>query len=390
MKINSPTMPNKIGSGKTFLVVSGHDLRSKRKANVHYITEELAKRGTTAFFSLGFSWLSNLKGTDPRLGLYIAANEPELFASVETYLWKTILHPGRIDFSPLQSVVRQWFRLYGKALPAWFEDKVRTADVILIESGIGVATLDKVFLLKRPDAEVIYIASDDLHTIRTDKYLVDLLDRHAVNFTGIRVPSSRLASLFPPGSPVHFVPHGVELPSKDEIGPSPYSCQRNAVSVGSMLFDCKFFEIAVDAFPDIEFHVIGCGVPRKMLPARVIYHEEMAHSETLPYIAHASFGVAPYFSKTAPYYLCDTSMKLMQYQYYGLPAVCPNFAAGHQRMRFGYEPGERGSIVCAIRDALSAGFQEPVATLTWSEVVDRILAPGWFPDTQISGLNWFR
>jgi len=57
------------------LIISGHDFRSPRKANIHFIAQELAKIASVRFLSVGFSNLSFIKG-DPRLEL---AGQAKLF-----------------------------------------------------------------------------------------------------------------------------------------------------------------------------------------------------------------------------------------------------------------------------------------------------------------------
>lgn len=37
-----------------FLIVSGHDYRSKRKASLHFIADCLKRRGKVSFYSPGF------------------------------------------------------------------------------------------------------------------------------------------------------------------------------------------------------------------------------------------------------------------------------------------------------------------------------------------------
>ncbi|HHW4680980.1 MAG TPA: GumK N-terminal domain-containing glycosyltransferase, partial [Xylella taiwanensis] len=44
-----------------YLILSAHDYRTPRRASIHFITDELAKRGDTRFFSLRYSWLSRFK-----------------------------------------------------------------------------------------------------------------------------------------------------------------------------------------------------------------------------------------------------------------------------------------------------------------------------------------
>ena len=69
-------------------------------------------------------------------------------------------------------------------------------------------------------------------------------------------------------------------------------------------------------------------------------------------------------------------MKLMQYGWLGLPAVCPSFAVGEHRLRFGYDPADRSSVGGAVGRALAAAHVRDEAVLSWREVTDRLLDPG--------------
>jgi len=124
---------------------------------------------------------------------------------------------------------------------------------------------------------------------------------------------------------------------------------------GSMLFDPEFFVMASKRFPHVAFHIIGSGT--KAHPGygeNVRVYDEMPHHLTLPYIKHASIGIAPYRSANLPRYLADTSLKLMQYDFFKLPAVCPNSIVGDYASRFGYEPGNSESITTAMNAAMAA------------------------------------
>jgi 2-beta-glucuronyltransferase len=136
------------------------------------------------------------------------------------------------------------------------------------------------------------------------------------------------------------------------------------------------------------FHVIGGGRNSAGLASEnLVVWPEMPFSETVRYIRHASVGIAAYTANDAPYYLSDTSMKLLQYQYVGLNGVCPFFACGEFPGRFGYAPDNSASIVSALDRALGADRFEPDDSLflDWSDVVDRILSPGEYADTGIHG-----
>src|ERR1700731_5308772 len=98
------------------LFISVHDFRSLRKASVHFIAAEMAKRGITRFFSVGLSRLSEYRG-DTRSSLSDRANRVEVAAGVECYLWKTAWHPfamRRQMLAPLESAL---FHAYRRMTP---------------------------------------------------------------------------------------------------------------------------------------------------------------------------------------------------------------------------------------------------------------------------------
>jgi 2-beta-glucuronyltransferase len=235
-----------------------------------------------------------------------------------------------------------------------------------------------------PLAKIFYLASDDLETIGVSPFIISEFQKNAVLLDGAFLPSKLLAASMPAGLKLSYVPHGIDADLDSLVGANPYQAGLNAVSVGSMLFDPQFFRVATTHFPDIKFHVIGSGASREQLPEPLVIYSEMPFEDTLSYIKYAVFGIAPYRQAHAPYYLCDTSMKLMQYEYFGLPAVCPEFAVGETHgLRFGYEPGNEQSIISAIRCALRAHRGGGERPLTWSEVTDRILQPDDYADTEI-------
>jgi 2-beta-glucuronyltransferase len=189
-----------------------------------------------------------------------------------------------------------------------------------------------------PRAQIIYLASDALETIGCDQFLRKELARLAGSFDGIRILSTALVTEFPPHTTLHLVPHGIDQGLADIQTVSPYVGGINLVSVGNMLFDRRFFEIASRFLPEVTFHVIGGGVKAVGLTApNLVVYEEMAFRDTIAYIKHADAGVAPYEIRAIAPYLKDTSMKLMQYGFFGIPAVCPHAVVGNHTARFGYE-----------------------------------------------------
>lgn len=373
----------RIGAGLRYLVLSAHDYRSPRKANIHFIARELAKRGETRFFSLRYSLLSRRTG-DPRLSLDSHANRIEKLDGVECYLWKTPIHPfntRRPDLRKLEDLMyRGYVALASRVLKRWLAE----ADVVVFESGVAPVFFDLAKKLN-PRVRTIYIASDDLDTIEVAEYVKDAFRRAAPKMDTIRVPSSTLVNTIPSKGNVALVHHGIDHRLAEESSPSPYQDALNAVSVGSMLFDPGFFAEASHRFPNVHFHIIGCGQPNHpSYGPNVTVYDEMPHEETVRYIRHADIGIAPYRSEAVPAYLADTSMKLIQYDFFGVPAVCPHAVVGQYVSRFGYRPGDGVSVEQAINQALKAPKEASQRHLSWAEVTDRVLAPAEFDDTRVS------
>jgi 2-beta-glucuronyltransferase len=283
---------------------------------------------------------------------------------VRCFLWKTAFHPINLNSRLLNGLSAPLYKLYAHMPCSFLDDALRSASHVIVESGLGAVLLRRARALNL-SAKIAYLASDDLVTVGVHPCVQTELAKagRLINFAC--VPSRRMASGFEwAGGRLFFVPHG--LHSADFAGPSPnpYSAQLNAVSVGSMLFDPEFFQAAAALFPEVQFHVIGAGQTFDA-PSNVIQHAEMNFQKTLPYIRHATFGIAPYRSAQRCDYISDTSMKLMQYEHCGIPAVCPTFAAGDNSSRFGYVPGK------------------PRRFLSWEDVARRLLDPREFADTVV-------
>jgi 2-beta-glucuronyltransferase len=365
-----------------YLVVSRHDFRSPRKADIHFLSAEIAKRGETRFFSVGFSTLSKYN-QDPRLSLNDRANRIEEFNKVQCFLWKTNIHPFNIPFKLLSMVEGAIFEIYLKLLPPLFFEWVKDSKYVVLESGLPVI-FAAIVKKANPQVKIIYTASDDVETIGCARYITRKLDASADQFDWIRVTSRKLADKFQRGKMVCYIPHGIDLNMGDYADPNPYDDRLNAVSVGSMLFDAKFIVAAAQAFPSMLFHIIGGGKAAENLTGENIkIYPEMPFKETLPYLKYADIGLAPYLGEKVHPYLADTSLKLAQYAFFRIPAVCPDAAVGDHAGRFGYDPVNQTSIVSAISAALRSEKVNPVQTLAWADVADRFLSPYDFPETII-------
>jgi 2-beta-glucuronyltransferase len=367
-----------------FLFLTAHDYRTPRKASMHFIAQEHAKRGKVRFFSLRYSWLSRNR-PDGRHGIADLAGRVETVDGVDCFLWKTPLHPVNTHRGWLRLFENAAYKLYAALAPAVLKTWITEADTIYFESGTAVAFFDLAERLN-PKAKKVYIASDELDVINVAQFIKDAVYRISPLVAFSRLHSPRTTKDFAPGSKLYFVAQGIDHEIDSYADPSPYGAGQHAVSIGSMLFDAELFAIAGRQFPAVTFHVIGCGVPRPSdWPANVIHYDEMKFRDTVPYIKHASIAFAPYRADNIPVYLADTSLKLAQYAFFGVPAVCPREVMGDYDHRFGYQPGDADSIKTAIEAALVAGLRSGLKVLSWPQVVDRFLDPQAYPETHMDG-----
>ncbi|MCH4089799.1 GumK N-terminal domain-containing glycosyltransferase [Acetobacter sp.] len=366
-----------------FLVLSVHDFRSRRKASVHFIATELAKRGQVRFYSTGLSRLSEHRG-DTRTDLASRANRVEVENGVECYLQRGLWHPFRIMKTGARPLETAMFCFYRWRMPSILKQWIQQADVVFIESGMATVYISDVKRLN-PEARIIYLASDDLAVVGAAQTIQKEFVRHFDKIDLVRLPSRLLLDGMPHSRNAIFAPQGVDRELMERTRPTPFKGRLACVSVGSMLFDASFFNLAAPEFPDLDFHVIGAGRAAELLDRRpnIIVHDEMPFEETLDYVQNCAFGIAPYKNANTPRYLFDTSLKLKQFAFFGKPAVCPEFTAGEDRSRFGYVPGNRTSILTAIRGALTCTDPITLDIPTWADVVDRLLTPERFPEHRI-------
>ncbi len=365
-----------------FLVLSAHDYRTPRRASIHFIADELAQRGQTRFFSLRYSLLSKWK-RDARCFLDQRANAVERHNGVECFLWKVPLHPFNTRRRWLRPLENAMFRWYAAHPPPVLVEWIEQAQVIFFESGTAVVFVELARRLN-PAARLIYRASDSLGDIDTAHYVERSFARVAAGMDAIALVSPAMADAVNSRHNVHHIGHGIDPAIALLADPSPYGEGLHAVAVGSMLFDPHAIATASRAFPQVTFHVIGSG--RGRMPeygANVVVYGEMPHAQTLPYLKHANFGIAPYASAQLPAYLADSSLKLLQYDFFALPAICPHAIVGPYASRFGYTPGDGASLVAAIDGALVAPRVRTRQCLSWPETVDRLLEPERYPETRL-------
>ena len=361
-----------------------HDYRTPKRASIQQVADGLVCGGyDVSFISTRFSRLSKLTG-DSRLFLWDRANVVEQVNGIRCYLWRTFLHPFASRRRALNVLMNVVYPLYANLRNPQVDKMLKAADYVIIESSVAAIALRHIRKMA-PAAKVIYYATDRLDTVGAHPYIMRrlALDAHLIDHVCIRSP--KMASEFQWAKDrLYRAEFGINEEEFSNIGPSPYGKRKTAVSVGSMLFDETFFQIAAPEFPEIDFHVIGCGTSFDA-PKNVIIHPEMKFKDTLPFVKHATIGVAPYCAAPGVEYLAESSLKLAQYEVLALPAVCPHFAAGNLMSRSGYQPNDPMSISLAIRQALTkSGNISSRSFLSWNEVAERVLIPENYPDAKIS------
>ena len=369
---------------RVVLLSAFHDYRTAKRGSIQQVADGLVRLGhQVTFVSTRFSRLSRLSG-DSRLPLWDRANRVETVKGVQCYLARTLAHPFQSSNPVLNSAMAFLYRFYAELPDGRFDSFMREADDVIVESSIAAIYLRRIRRLN-PNARIIYYATDRLDTVGAHPFVLRRLEQDRALIHHVSIRSPKMASVFDWAADRLFrAEFGIDPAPYAAIGPSPYPLgTTSVVSVGSMLFDPTFVQLAATAFPEVAFHVIGCGTEFDA-PANVTVHPEMPFADTLPFVKHATLGAAPYRAAPGAEYLVDSSLKIAQYEYFGLPVVCPKFAAGETGGRFGYEPGDAASIVAALQGAFAAvGTLAPKRFLAWEQVAARILDPLDFADTSL-------
>ena len=261
---------------------------------------------------------------------------------------------------------------------------MRQADYILVESGTAAIYLRR---MRRTNAhaKIIYYAADRLETINAHPFVRQRLSEDDALIDHFSLRAEQLKDDFPNGGGrMYKAGFGINASDFAHVGPSPYARDEEvAVSVGSMLFDPSVFQLAAANFPQLQFHVIGSGTNFEA-PSNVHLHEEMPFERTLAFVKYAKIGVAAYAPAAGAEYLAESSLKLAQFDYCGMPSVCPHFAVGSSPGRIGYEPGNKASVRSAVSRALSmVGRVKKRSFPSWEDVALQVIEPEHYAATSL-------
>lgn len=370
---------NKAEPRRNIVILTSHVfLRGYRKASIHFIASRWAEQGHNVhFLTIGHSWLTLLKDR-PRFRA-LSRDQGNRFQPIRANLNAGAYLPPLHAFSSnnrfLNAANAALFSLYGGYLPSFARRAIVNADLVLIESGSALAFFRHVKRLNSK-ARTLYFCRDLLKSIGAAPALQNIQATEIGRFDAVCVPSQRLGALLPPGGHVKVIPQGVDAALFDREQPSPYQpSSRNAVSIGNMLFDQVSIAAMAAAASDVNFHVFG-ATWSGWAPPNIIIYGERDFESIVPYLQHADFGIAAYRLKVDEVYLAESSLKLAQYSYCGLPILLPDLVPFARANAISYrldgETAWREKIDAALTMQRSPTFRDGI--MTWDEVAKQTLA----------------
>lgn len=354
--------------------ITAHDISAPRKVDFHFWAEGMVARGHQVnFVTVGFSPITFLKrngrGYKPPFNLWIT-----LDFNIRKYLWCPIFHPFTMGNGVLDRLSSSLFRQYPRLMPPALLEGLAGTDVLVVENGAGLLLIP--LLSKQcPNAKIIYSVCDRLETLGYHPVIAQA-EKEALPFIDlVRVPADIMRADYPDHPNVQFVPHGLDKLSFDKGYPNPYGNSRNVVSVGDMLFDAAAVCTLARRFPDWTFHLFGDKAVVDEELSNIVMHGEKPFADIIPYIRHASIGLAPYHPAPHADYLSQSSLKMIQYTYCKLPIVAPDFAAAGRAHVCAYNPQDPDSMARAMERAMSfdRAAIDPSQVMDWDATMDAML-----------------
>ena len=342
-----------------------------RKTDVHFLAESFARSGwSTSIVTVG---QSRAKQILSRRTAQLSRGAPPTNSRVVAHVAREAFHPPSGKAKWVERLTQPLVRFYGRRLDEVSSDLVRDCEVVLLEGGYPLFYVDAVRAIA-PRAKLVGLLNDDLRVVGFRTEAIERAEKEFPRLDLVRVPAEGLLDLLPPGVRANYIPHGVIRALFDAPSTSPYQgVSKNVVSVGNMLFDEHVVLTMASARPDITIHLIGAQPTSTALPQNVRVYGEMGFEATVPFIVHADVGLAPYRSVDGMGYLAQSSMKLLQYAYCGLPVLIPTSMAHSHAVTVHYDPRSSASIAAALERAIAIGREMPTTTiLDWSEVAERI------------------
>jgi 2-beta-glucuronyltransferase len=355
---------------KVTLIVA-HDYDSKRKVGFHYWADYLVAHGHEVdYVSVGKSYLFKLfdRPIPKTRNKWISISD-----KLSVYNWVSWIHPI-LNKPIINHLLTPVFRLIPFQFGAENYERLATSDVVIVESGIGLAMIPLIKKINK-NLKVIYEASDRLKTVGAHPYVIEVENSAKAYLDLIRVPAEVMLDDFKDVThiPVKYIPQGISKIAFDSNTlPSPYTSEKNAVSVGDMLFDEALITKLAEAYPDWKFHLFGRNAKLKQNLPNVVTHGECKFDDIVPYIKYANIALAPYRNAPNCEYLSQSSLKLLQYKYCNIPIVAPKFASTESAGFFAYDtPDLAVKAFCNAMQYKSEGLSDQI--LSWDDMLDKVL-----------------
>lgn len=353
--------------------LTGHAANSHRKTGFHFFAEMLAARDVDIdWVTLGFSQITRLarrKLPEPPYNSWVRCNN-----HLQKFVWCPFFHPVNLGSPFLNNVSIPFFNLYAQMIPRTLTERLGQADIIFVEVGAGLLIIPA--LAKScPNAKFIYFRNDRPSTVGGHPAIVAAEKKATSFFSFVRVPAAIMKNDYPEHIPVQYIPQGIDKHGFNRSFINPYRQDKNAISIGDMLFDADSITVMANRFPDWTFHLFGRDAALNQKLSNVIEYGEYPFDALIPYIKHADIGIAAYKSGNDADYINQSSLKIIQYSYCRLPVVAPNFSTGDRYHVIGYDPEDQQSIENAFLQAMTFDRNtiDTSGILDWGDVLDRTL-----------------
>lgn len=233
--------------------ITGHSFAEKARVSVHFMAAAATEAGhDVKLFVAGVGPATRLKAPDLwRLPSGVWTDRD----GVPEYVGRAFTVPVDLRRSWLNFASSPIFNAYGGTLPRKVADAVRTADLIVVESGVGVAFL-RALSARDLLGRTILLAADDMNTIRGHPVLRARLESYWSDLAGV-VSFGAYAGRQTRSGTVQVVPKGIDKRAfTSGAHPDPYASPGNIVCVGNMLADSEILSWA-DRTPELTYHLIG-------------------------------------------------------------------------------------------------------------------------------------
>jgi 2-beta-glucuronyltransferase len=364
------------------VLITGNYLRSDRKAGFHWLADAYARLGCeVTMMTVGMSWLSEIRRDHrTRYGLRHRRNQVlDRSGGIGSIVWFTPWHPGNLRLDILNRIATPLYRTYGARNLGESESILRSADVVVFDTGPGLMLVERVRSIN-PEALLLLRASDDLRAMKQHDVLLETDLKVAPLYDDISVPSAGVQRRYAQFDTVSLDRHGIKKTMFDPAVASPYADMpgrfaAHAVFVGNGFFDYGFLESARRVAPEIAFHIIG-PIPDVAAGENVFTYGELPFAQTVPYVVHADIGLHTLAGSDHLSTFSD-SLKTRQYSFCRLPILAPRELPMALPGVVAYDLDD-GSIRAALTAALAVDRSAlpPVDVDDWSDVAERLVRRG--------------